>query len=322
MRADLDVLTVGRSSIDLYPLQVGTALEDVTSFGKFLGGSPTNVAVAAGRLGHRAGLVSAVGDDPFGRFVRRELRAFGVDDSGVVVLDGVATSLAFCEVFPPDDFPLYFYRADPSPELRLGPQDLDPDAAQTARLLWLTATGLSSAPSRQLHHAALDLRAGADDRPVVLDLDYRPMFWDSPRQARGALGEVLLAVTVAVGNQAECEVAVGEHDPDRAADALLAAGVQVAVVKQGPRGVLGKTAHERVEVPPTPCTVVNGLGAGDAFGGALCHGLLSGWSLEETLRTAAAAGAVVASRLECSSAMPTLDELALVRRLGRVPEGL
>jgi 5-dehydro-2-deoxygluconokinase len=120
-----------------------------------------------------------------------------------------------------------------------------------------------------------------------------------------ALGKV----TVTVGNVDECETAVGERDPMRAAAALLDAGVELAVVKQGPKGVLARTRDELVEVPPTPVTVVNGLGAGDGFGGALCHGLLAGWPLERAVRFANAAGAIVASRLECSTAMPTTDEV-------------
>jgi 5-dehydro-2-deoxygluconokinase len=143
----------------------------------------------------------------------------------------------------------------------------------------------------------------------VLDLDYRPMFWHSRQEASDRVREALPFVTVAVGNREECEVATGETDPERAADALLDAGVELAVVKQGPRGVLGKTRSERVVVPPTPVEVVNGLGAGDAFGGSLCHGLLAGLPLEQMLRNANAAGAIVASRLECSTAMPTAAEV-------------
>ena len=117
-------------------------------------------------------------------------------------------------------------------------------------------------------------------------------------------------MTVAVGNREECEIAVGESNPQRAADALLDLGVELAIVKQGPRGVLGKTRHAHVNVAPNDVDVVNGLGAGDAFGGSLCHGLLHGWPLEKTLRYANAAGAIVASRLECSTAMPTAAEVA------------
>ncbi|MDN6623989.1 MAG: PfkB family carbohydrate kinase, partial [Acidipropionibacterium jensenii] len=121
--------------------------------------------------------------------------------------------------------------------------------------------------------------------------------------------EILPKVTVAGGNREECEGAVGETDPTTAAEALLDAGVQLAVVKQGPKGTLAMTRTERVVVPPTPIQVTNGLGAGDAFGGSLCHGLLEGWSLADTIRAASSAGALVATRLECSTAMPTEPEL-------------
>ncbi|MBB3084548.1 5-dehydro-2-deoxygluconokinase [Geodermatophilus sabuli] len=303
-----DVVVMGRSGVDIYPLQVGVGLEDVTTFGKFLGGSAANVAVAAARLGHSPALVTGVGDDPFGRFVRRALRELGIDDGQVVVDSEHPTPVTFCEIFPPDDFPLYFYRRPAAPDLQLRAEDLDLDAIRGAALFWATVTGLSEEPSRSAHHAAWEARARR--RHTVLDLDYRPVFWSSPEEATAQVRAALPHVTVAVGNREECEVATGETDPDRAADALLDAGLELAVVKQGPRGVLGKTRSERVVVPPTPVEVVNGLGAGDAFGGSLVHGLLTGLPLEQVLRNANAAGAIVASRLECSTAMPTADEVA------------
>jgi 5-dehydro-2-deoxygluconokinase len=303
----LDVLVMGRSGVDLYPLQTGLGLEEVQTFGKFLGGSAANVAVAAARLGHSPAMVTGVGDDPFGRFVRRALRELGVDDRHVVVDPHHPTPVTFCEVFPPDDFPLYFYRNPTAPDLQIRPEDLDLDAVRGAELFWTTVTGLSEEPSRAAHHAAWEARGRR--RHTVLDLDYRPMFWSSPGDASAEARAALPHVTVAVGNREECESAVGETDPDRAADALLEAGVELAVVKQGPQGVLGKTRSERVVVRPTPVDVVNGLGAGDAFGGSLVHGLLAGLPLEQVLRNASAAGAIVASRLECSTAMPTVAEV-------------
>jgi 5-dehydro-2-deoxygluconokinase len=303
-----DVITVGRISVDVYPMQTGVGLEDVESFGKFLGGSATNVAVAAARYGHSAAVVTATGDDAFGRYLHKALRGFGVDDRWVGSIPGTPTQVTFCEIFPPDDFPLYFYGRDVlAADLQITAADLDLDAIRAAGVFWVTATGVSREPSRTAHHAALEARARA--RHTVLDLDYRPMFWESQELAREQVTALLPYVTVAVGNREECETAVGESEPDRAADALLERGVELAIVKQGPRGVLARTADERVEVPPFPVDVVNGLGAGDAFGGALCHGLLSGWPLERILRFANVAGAIVASRLECSSAMPTEDEV-------------
>jgi 5-dehydro-2-deoxygluconokinase len=302
-----DVITIGRVGVDLYPLQVGVHLDDVTTFGKFLGGSATNVAVAAARHGRHSAVITRTGDDPFGRFVHRALRELGVDDRYVTAVADLQTPVTFCEIFPPDDFPLYFYRLPKAPDLVINDDELDLPAIAGAGVFWATVTGLSQEPSQHAHDVAWQAR---ERRPLtVLDLDYRPMFWESREAARAQVQHALGKVTVTVGNVDECETAVGERDPMRAADALLDAGVELAVVKQGPKGVLARTRDELVEVPPTPVTVVNGLGAGDGFGGALCHGLLAGWPLERTVRFANAAGAIVASRLECSTAMPTTDEV-------------
>jgi 5-dehydro-2-deoxygluconokinase len=248
-----------------------------------------------------------VGNDPFGRYLLRELERLGVSTAGVATDPALATPITFCEIFPPDDFPLYFYREPKAPDMNIDAAQLDLDAVRHADLLWLTVTGLSQEPSRSAHHVALDARARRAH--TVLDLDYRPMFWESAAAASEQVAPVLEQVTVVVGNREECAVAVGETDPHRAADALLERGVELAIVKQGPKGVLAKTRDEEVEVAPIEVDVVNGLGAGDAFGGALCHGILSGWGLERTIAFANAAGAIVASRRECSTAMPTSAEV-------------
>lgn len=314
-----EVLVVGRCGVDIYPLQTGVGLEDVETFGKFLGGSAANVAVAAARLGRRPALLSGVGDDPFGRYVRRSLRELGVDDRLVATDAAHLTPVTFCEIFPPDEFPIWFYRRPTTPDLQLATADLDLDAVTGTDLLWVTLTGLSEEPSRSAHHAALAARGRAagegPGRHTVLDLDYRGDFWPGHagrtgvEEAREQAQRAMPGVTVAVGNRQECHVATGEDDADAAADALLDLGVELAIVKQGPRGVLGATRHERVVVPATPVEVVNGLGAGDAFGGSLVDGLLAGLPLAELLTRCNAAGAIVASRLECSTAMPTPAEI-------------
>jgi 5-dehydro-2-deoxygluconokinase len=302
-----DVITMGRIGVDVYPLQSGVSLREVETFGKFLGGSATNVAVAAARHGRRSAVVTRTGADPFGAFLHDALRGFGVDDRWVTEVPGLPTPVTFCEIFPPDDFPLYFYRQPKAPDLEIGAAELDLDAVRTARVFWVTVTGLSQEPSRSATLAALEARAKSGI--TVLDLDWRPMFWPEPGEARPWIQRALEHVTVAVGNREECEVAVGEREPDAAAEALRSLGVELAVVKQGPKGVLADDGRSVVEVPPVPVEVVNGLGAGDAFGGALCHGLLAGWDLERLMRFCNAAGALVASRLACADAMPTEDEV-------------
>jgi 5-dehydro-2-deoxygluconokinase len=302
-----DVVAIGRTGVDIYPLQHGVGLEKVRTFEKFLGGSATNVSVAAARHGHRVALVTRTGQDAFGRYIHEALRDFGVDDAFVSAVAGPPTPVTFCEVFPPDDFPLWFYRYPIAPDLLVEADEMPLDAIRAAGVYWSTVTGLSQEPSRSAHFRGWEARARRAH--TVLDLDYRPMFWASAAEASEQVGRALEHVTVAVGNREECEVAVGETDPQRAADALLERGVELAVVKQGPKGVLAATRDERVEVPPHPVEVVNGLGAGDAFGGALCHGLLEGWDLRRTLEFANVAGAIVAGKLECSTAMPTSAEV-------------
>ena len=314
MTPSFDVITIGRVGIDIYPLQVGVGLEDVTSFGKFLGGSATNVAVAAAKHGLHSAVITRTGNDPFGKFIHNELIRLGVSDQFVSGVEGLNTPVVFCEIYPPDDFPLYFYREPKAPDLEIKAAELDLDAIRDTTIYWSTLTGLSQEPSRGAHHVAWDARGR---KPLtILDLDYREMFWDSPELATVEAASALAKVTVAVGNKEECQVAVGETDPHRAADALLERGIELAIVKQGPKGVLAKTRDGAVEVPPYFVEVVNGLGAGDSFGGALCYGLIQGWDLADVLRFANVAGAIVASRLECSTAMPTTDEvLAIVKEI-------
>jgi 5-dehydro-2-deoxygluconokinase len=298
-----DLITMGRIGVDLYPEQIGVPLAEVRTFRKMLGGTATNVAVAAARLGRRTAVITKVGDDPFGGYIRGALAEFGVDPRFVGTDPELRTPLAFCEIHPPDDFPLLFYRQPSAPDLQLRVDDLDADAVRAAGIFWVTGTGLSIEPSRSTTLEALTWRAGE----TIVDLDWRPMFWeDEPGDLyRAAVGRA----TVAVGNREEASVAVGEGEPLELAQRLLALGPRLAVVKLGPRGVLAATAEQHWVVPPVPVDVVNGLGAGDAFGGALCHGLLSGWDVERIVRFANAAGAVVASRLGCADDMPTLADV-------------
>jgi len=303
-----DLITMGRIGVDLYPLQMGVPLAQVETFGKFLGGSATNVAVAAARLGRATAVITRTGQDPFGAYLHQALKEFGVDDRWVTPVAAYPTPITFCEIFPPDDFPLYFYRRPKAPDLEIRTDELDFFAIRAASIFWITGTGLSEEPSRSATLAALKARAKSG--ATVFDLDWRPMFWTDPEEARPYYAEALRHATVAVGNLDECEIATGVREPRACAQALLDAGVELAVVKQGPKGVLAVHRDGTVaEVPPVPVEVVNGLGAGDAFGGSLCHGLLSGWELEKTIRYANAAGALVASRLACSSAMPTESEV-------------
>src|SRR3954463_5313126 len=217
-----DLITMGRVSVDLYPEQIGVRLADVQTFAKSLGGSATNVAVAAARLGARAAGITQGGAGPFGPYVREALEDFDVDARWVGTHPTLRTPVVFCEIFPPDDFPLLFYREPQAPDMTLEPGELDFDAIRAARVFWTTGTGLSAEPSRSATLAALAARDEAPDGAITIhDLDHRPMFWSDPREAPRYARPALRHVRVGVGNRNEVEVAVGTRDPHQASAALL-----------------------------------------------------------------------------------------------------
>jgi 5-dehydro-2-deoxygluconokinase len=315
MARDLELLTVGRISIDLYCDQIGADWITTDTFRKAVGGSATNVAIAAARLGHRTAVFTKVGEDPFGEVAVAELNDFGVDTRFVSVEPGTVTPLAFAALDPPEDPRLLFRREPPVPDLQLRADDIDPTTVADVPILWVTAGALSQEPSASTVTGML--RARGHRSHTVLDLDYRPTFWRSREEASARIGAAVEHVTVAVGNREECAVAVGTDDPGEAATRLRARGVEVAIVKLGGDGVLVSSDHGERLTPPPPIEVMCGLGAGDAFGGALCHGLLAGWPHERTIAFANAAGGIVASRLLCSPAMPDEHEVVELLEQGR-----
>lgn len=317
MTGDLELLAIGRVSVDLYPEQHGP-LAGVSTYRSAVGGTATNVAVAAARLGHRAAIVTKVGDDPLGGFVRAALDRFGVDATGVATHAKLPTPVVFAELDPAPEPSIWFYRRPSAPDEHLTVDDVDLDVVRTVPVLWIPGSRMAFEPSATTTRAVLEARGRRDH--TVLDLDYRPMFWSSSADAGAAIGPLIDHVTVAVGNREECEVALGTADPEQAAARMIERGVRLAVVKMGGDGVLAVTADgASVVVPPTPVEVVCGLGAGDAFGGSLVHGLLTGEEPAEMMRRANAAGAIVASRLLCSDDMPTPGEIDIMLDTGVPP---
>jgi 5-dehydro-2-deoxygluconokinase len=319
---DLELLTVGRVSVDLYAEQLNVPVEQVQTFRKSIGGTATNVAVAAARLGRRTAVFNRVGDDPMGGYVRDALeRTFGVDTRFVGTDPRYRTPLAFAVMEDPAEPTIDFYRAPQAPDMMITPDDVDRDVVEQVPIFWFPTSRLSAEPSRSTIHELLAWRGRRTH--TILDLDWRPSFWPDAAAATRELDAVLGEVTMAIGNRTECEIAVGESDPDRAADALLGRGLTAAIVKLGGDGVLVATADGvRERIPPYPVDVVCGLGAGDAFGGAFCHGLLEGWDLPSCARAGNAAGAIVAARLMCADDMPYLADIELVLERGSVPAGI
>ncbi|MCD7443407.1 5-dehydro-2-deoxygluconokinase [Streptomyces lincolnensis] len=271
-----DVISMGRIGVDLYPPRSGTPSPQVGGFNGSLGGSAANVAVAAARLGRSTAVITRTGADPFGTYLHQTLTASGVDDRWVTASESTTDALD------------YF-------------------AVRAARILWITGSGLSAEPTRSATLAALKARGRTGT--TVFDLDWRPACWVSPEEARPYYAEAVRHATVAVGDLDACEIATGVREPRACAEALLAAGVELALVKR-PGGVLA--VHRdgtATEIPSVTAEVADAPDAGDAFGGALCHGLLSGWEAERLARYAHAAGALMASRPAESTGMPTAAEI-------------
>jgi len=307
MAKDLDLITVGRISVDLFAEQINTSFSQPQTFHKSIGGSPTNVAVAAAKLGHSSAIVTKVGVDPLGEYVLNKLKSFGVNTDFVKVAESGLTPVVLASQDPPEDPKIIFHRQTSAPDTQLQVGDLDSNSLLSAKIFWVSACALSQAPTSESIFTWLEQRGRASQ--TIIDLDYRPSFWKDVTAARKAAQRAIANCTIAIGNITECDVALGLKDPHEAAQDLLDRGVALAIVKMGGDGVMLANKDEIHVIKPMPIKLVCGLGAGDAFGGALVHGLLSGWGLQEIGEFANAAGAYLASELMCSDAMPTVDIL-------------
>jgi 5-dehydro-2-deoxygluconokinase len=287
----IDAVVMGRVGIDLYPNEIETPLAEVETFTRFVGGFAGNVATGLARLGVRPVIVSRVGAEGNGDFVRTWLEGEGVDTRFLATDPYWQTPPTFCEVWPPDRFPLLFYRKPTAPDWQLAPGDFDAEEVASARLLYATGTGLAQSPSRETTLDALRAHRGR----TIFDLDWRPSLWDDPREFPALAAEACAAADIVIGNEEE----------------VAAAGVSppTLVLKRGERGATVFAGGEETDVPGFPVDVVNGLGAGDAFAAAFGQALLQELTLVEAVRRGTVAGALVASRLACSAAMPRLEEL-------------
>ena len=300
----IEALVFGRVLADLYPLQSETLLEDVRTFERFVGGYGGNVGIGLARLGVRTAVLSGVGDDGHGRFIRKTLAAEGVATDWIATHPTLRTALAFAELWPPDRFPLTAYRFPTCPDMEVRPEDVPWDLVDDSRLVVVSGTTLAQDPSRTAAVALLQRRrAGRGDTTTVLDLDWRPGYWSRPQDyprwmaIAGDLAEVI------IGSESEFEAA-GLRPED-----ALRNGVRRIYLKRGPEGAALLTPEGRLEVAGARVPVVNGLGAGDAFAAAVGWSVLRGDPAERQLHLGNAAGAIVASRLACSAAMPTADEV-------------
>jgi len=322
----LDLITVGRSSVDLYGEQVGGRLEDMGSFAKYVGGSPTNTAVGAARLGLRAGLLTRVGDDHFGRFIREELVRCAVDVSGVITDPARLTALAVLGIRDERQFPLLFYRENCA-DMALCEADVDPAFIGRAGAVLINGTHLSQPGVRAASRKAAELARAAGGR-VIFDIDYRPVLWGLTAPQAGEnryvtsaavtarLQEVAPLCDLIVGTEEEFHILGGSIDTLSALRAVRALTPAVLICKRGPdgcvafEGPIGAKLESGVQSPGFGVEVFNILGAGDAFMSGFLRGWLRGLALATCCRYANACGAIVVSRHGCAPAMPTWRELS------------
>lgn len=300
-----EVVVMGRVSADLYPAQIQVPLAEQRNFIRYLGGFAGNICTGLSRLGVRSAIVSRVGDDGHGEFVRTFLQKEGVDVAWLGTDHSLNTPVVFCEIWPPDRFPLLFYRNPTCPDWELSPDEIDLTAIAGAPVLLVSGTGMARERSRAVQTLALERH----QKLAILDLDYRPSFWSGPAAYQQAVQAVLRFTDVCVGNEDEVRAATGLSDPRDAIRALRQSGPQTLILKRGGAGAVLFDRERVLEVPPVEMAVVNGLGAGDAFLAAVTQGMLRGMGPEAAVRRGAWAGAYVASQVPCSEAMPYLHDL-------------
>ncbi|WP_216324295.1 5-dehydro-2-deoxygluconokinase [Deinococcus aestuarii] len=319
------LITIGRSSIDLYSQDVGKPLPEVRTIGAYLGGSPLNIAVGASRLGVDAALVTAVGDDQVGDFILAGLEREGVSTDYIPRKAGTRTSAVILAMQPPDRFPITFYR-DNAADIQISIDDMQGVPIEGARALVVNGTALSKEPSRSAVLSACE-RARAAGVPVYLDLDFRANQWHDPRAFGLTIRALLPNVDVVVGTEEEINAAMLRDPADitirhnqmtapeirgdvAANTAALLSRVPTVVVKEGERGcTVHRAGEEALSVPGFPVEVVSVLGAGDAFAAGLITGRLRGWDWFRSARLGNACGAIVVNRIGCADFTPTQAEV-------------
>jgi 5-dehydro-2-deoxygluconokinase len=325
-----DVITMGRSSIDLYSNDVGAPFVDITSFAAYVGGCPTNISVGTRRLGLHTALLTAIGDDQVGNYILHFLEQEGVETRFIPRKTGRRSSAVVLGIEPPDRFPLTYYR-DNCADIELTIDDVLATPIAHSGALLISGTGLSKEPSRSatLYAAEIANQAGV---PVVLDIDFRPDQWHDPRAFGVTLRSVLRLVDVVIGTEDEINATMltdtsqmslthsqvsdtrVSGDITTAISALLDLGPHVLAQK---RGADGSTVHvvspegqtTQIDAPGFPVEVSNILGAGDAFASGLLYGMVNGWDWYRAARLGNACGAILVTKHGCANFTPTHDEV-------------
>jgi 5-dehydro-2-deoxygluconokinase len=333
-RKKYDLITFGRSSIDLYSQDIGTPFNDISGFDAFVGGSPLNIAVACARLGVNASLLTAVGRDKVGEFILNFLNNEGVNTHCIPVKNTARSSAVVLGIEPPDKFPLVYYR-DNAADSQVTIDDVQNACVQDYKILLINGTALNIEPSRSSTFYAAEV-AAKNRVEVVLDLDFRADQWHDYRAFGLTVRAILPKVKIAIGTEEEIlaatlydssQVTIKDQqisapeikgDIEASINQLLSSGIEILLVKRGEKGVsIYKSDGSRQDVPGFPVEVLNVLGAGDAFAGGFLYGYLQGWDLYKSCRMGNASGAQVVTKKGCANFMPTLEEsLAFIAKNG------
>ncbi|ULQ52424.1 5-dehydro-2-deoxygluconokinase [Flavihumibacter fluvii] len=330
----MDILTIGRSSIDLYSQDIGADFVDITGFNAFVGGSPLNIAVGTQRLGLQAALLTAVGNDKIGDFILHFLQKEKVSTAFIPTIPGARTSAVVLGIEPPDRFPLVYYRENAA-DSQITIDHVNAAGIKNFKLVEISGTALNMEPSRSAVFFAVE-QAVEQGVQVVLDIDFRADQWQDIRSFGLMVRAILPKVDIAIGTEEEIlaatlvdisSVAIAHQqisapevkgDLDSAIQKILDTGVKVLVVKKGANGVtIYRKDAAPVDVPGFPVEVLNVLGAGDAFASGFIYGHLQGWDLYKACRMGNASGAWVVQKPGCANDMPTLQEvMALIESRG------
>jgi 5-dehydro-2-deoxygluconokinase len=307
MSTSLDLISVGRISLDFYANESNVGFKDVKTFSMSIGGSPTNVAIAAAKLGNKSAIITNIGRDSFTDYILGKLKVFNVDTSYVGIDESQFSPAVFAAMDDPYNPTIFFNRPQNAPDTKILANQVSEQVIKSAKVFWVSACALATGETAKSIKGWLLARNLQGQ--TVLDLDYRPTFWQSESMARTVTMKAIESSNILVGNRKEFEVATGLTDPDQISKKFLGKQVSLVIVKLGENGVYIANKETNLVVKPIKVDVRCGLGAGDAFGGMLVHGLIRSWDIEKIGNYANASGAIVASRLLCSDAMPSFDEV-------------
>lgn len=325
-KASLDVITIGRASVDLYGQQIGSRLEDIGTFAKSVGGCPANIAVGTARLGLKSAFITRVGDEQMGRFILEQMAREGVETAGIVTDRERLTALVLLSVRDEHSFPLIFYRENCA-DMALCEADIDPDFIRSAKAIVVTGTHFSKPNTDAANRKAMRIAREAGVK-IVFDVDYRPNLWGLAGHGAGEsryiasdtvsahLQSILPDCDLIVGTEEELMIAGGLQDPLGAIRRIREQSAAVIVCKRGPMGCvvfdgeIPGSMEDGIKGPGFPVEVFNVLGAGDAFMSGFLRGYLRGEAYETCAKWANACGAFAVSRLLCAPEIPTWDELA------------